>query len=92
MIGFLPNTPPQVAFKVPDVYGVFQFKVNYDRTGYTHLYSTTQVGVISLRETWLRNYPFTRLVGEGGVISLPTANWVTTFYRMQCIVQSVIIT
>ncbi|XP_033642306.1 dolichyl-diphosphooligosaccharide--protein glycosyltransferase 48 kDa subunit-like [Asterias rubens] len=32
-------------FKLPDVYGVFQFKVDYNRIGYTHLYSTTQVSV-----------------------------------------------
>lgn len=28
---------------LPDVYGVFQFKVDYDRVGYTHLKSITQV-------------------------------------------------
>lgn len=33
----------QAQFKIPDVYGVYQFKVDYDRVGYTHLYSTTQV-------------------------------------------------
>ncbi|XP_065061237.1 dolichyl-diphosphooligosaccharide--protein glycosyltransferase 48 kDa subunit-like [Rhopilema esculentum] len=32
-------------FKLPDVYGVFQFKVDYDRIGYTHLRSTTQIPV-----------------------------------------------
>uniref|UniRef100_A0A6G1RNI8 Dolichyl-diphosphooligosaccharide--protein glycosyltransferase 48 kDa subunit n=1 Tax=Hypotaenidia okinawae TaxID=2861861 RepID=A0A6G1RNI8_9GRUI len=31
-----------VRFKLPDVYGVFQFKVDYNRLGYTHLYSSTQ--------------------------------------------------
>jgi len=30
-------------FKIPDVYGVFQLKVDYSRIGYTHLFSTTQV-------------------------------------------------
>ena len=30
-------------FKLPDVYGVFQFKVNYKREGYTFLSSATQV-------------------------------------------------
>jgi len=30
---------------LPDVYGVFQFKVDYDRVGYTHLKSITQVAV-----------------------------------------------
>lgn len=33
----------QAEFCIPDVYGVYQFKVDYDRVGYTHLYSTTQV-------------------------------------------------
>lgn len=32
-------------FKLPDVYGVYQFRVDYNRIGYTHLYSTTQVSV-----------------------------------------------
>lgn len=31
-----------IQFKLPDVYGVFQFKVDYNRLGYTHLYSSTQ--------------------------------------------------
>lgn len=30
-------------FKIPDVYGVFQFKINYHRKGYTFLTSATQV-------------------------------------------------
>jgi len=34
-----------VQFKLPDVYGVFKFKVDYDRVGYTHLFSSTQVSV-----------------------------------------------
>ncbi|UYV71639.1 DDOST [Cordylochernes scorpioides] len=38
-------------FKVPDVYGVYQFKVDYHRPGYTHLYSTTQVSVRPLQHT-----------------------------------------
>ncbi|XP_034118948.1 dolichyl-diphosphooligosaccharide--protein glycosyltransferase 48 kDa subunit [Drosophila sulfurigaster albostrigata] len=38
-------------FKIPDVYGVYQFKVDYDRVGYTHLYSTTQVSVRPLEHT-----------------------------------------
>lgn len=33
----------EAKFEIPDVYGVYQFKVDYDRVGYTHLYSTTQV-------------------------------------------------
>ncbi|CAL8277098.1 unnamed protein product [Arctogadus glacialis] len=40
-----------VEFTLPDVYGVFQFKVDYNRLGYTHLYSTTQVSVRPLQHT-----------------------------------------
>ena len=38
-------------FVLPDVYGVFQFKVEYDRLGYTRLFSTTQVSVRPLQHT-----------------------------------------
>ncbi|NWH81874.1 OST48 glycosyltransferase, partial [Piaya cayana] len=37
-----------VQFKLPDVYGVFQFKVDYNRLGYTHLYSSTQVSAAGM--------------------------------------------
>nr|XP_025867854.1 dolichyl-diphosphooligosaccharide--protein glycosyltransferase 48 kDa subunit [Vulpes vulpes] len=40
-----------VQFKLPDVYGVFQFKVDYNRLGYTHLHSSTQVSVRPLQHT-----------------------------------------
>merc|ERR1712173_269197 len=36
-------------FKVPDTYGVYQFKVNYHRVGYTRIYETTQISVVPLR-------------------------------------------
>ena len=38
-------------FKLPDVYGVFQFKVDYRRLGYTHLFSATQMSVRPLEHT-----------------------------------------
>ncbi|XP_059157616.1 dolichyl-diphosphooligosaccharide--protein glycosyltransferase 48 kDa subunit-like [Physella acuta] len=38
-------------FKLPDVYGVYQFKVDYNRVGYTRLYSATQVSVRPLEHT-----------------------------------------
>lgn len=41
----------EARFNIPDVYGVFQFKVNYDRVGYTHLQSATQVSVRPLMHT-----------------------------------------
>ena len=36
-------------FTIPDVYGVYQFKVDYVRTGLTRLYSTTQYSVRPLK-------------------------------------------
>jgi len=41
----------EAKFKIPDVYGVYQFKVDYNRIGYTHLFSTTQVSVRPLEHT-----------------------------------------
>jgi oligosaccharyltransferase complex subunit beta len=38
-------------FKLPDVYGVYQFRVDYNRIGFTHLFSTTQVSVRPLQHT-----------------------------------------
>ncbi|XP_017774458.1 PREDICTED: dolichyl-diphosphooligosaccharide--protein glycosyltransferase 48 kDa subunit [Nicrophorus vespilloides] len=46
-----PNGVYEAKFKIPDVYGVYQFKVDYDRIGYTRLYSTTQVSVRPLQHT-----------------------------------------
>jgi hypothetical protein len=34
----------EVQFRVPDTYGIFKFVIDYNRMGYTHLYSATQVG------------------------------------------------
>lgn len=41
----------EARFKIPDVYGVYQFKVDYTRMGLTHLYNTTQVSVRPLQHT-----------------------------------------
>jgi oligosaccharyltransferase complex subunit beta len=41
----------EIKFKIPDVYGVYQFKVEYDRVGFTRLFSTTQVSVRPLQHT-----------------------------------------
>jgi len=43
-------------FKVPDVYGVFKFLVDYRRVGYTHLHSMTQVSVRPLEHTQYERY------------------------------------
>jgi oligosaccharyltransferase complex subunit beta len=41
----------EARFTIPDVYGVFQFKVDYNRMGFTHLFSTTQVSVRPLQHS-----------------------------------------
>lgn len=41
----------KTTFKLPDVYGVYQFRVDYNRIGFTHLFSTTQVSSHPLRHT-----------------------------------------
>ena len=38
-------------FKIPDVYGVYKFVVDYNRIGYTHLSSVSQVSVHPLQHT-----------------------------------------
>ncbi|GAB1604552.1 dolichyl-diphosphooligosaccharide--protein glycosyltransferase 48 kDa subunit-like [Argonauta hians] len=38
-------------FKLPDVYGVYQFRIDYNRMGFTHLFSLTQVSVRPLEHT-----------------------------------------
>ncbi|KAI4461169.1 dolichyl-diphosphooligosaccharide--protein glycosyltransferase 48 kda subunit [Holotrichia oblita] len=45
------NGKYEARFKIPDVYGVYQFKVDYNKIGYTHLYSSTQVSVRPLQHT-----------------------------------------
>ncbi|XP_012259967.1 dolichyl-diphosphooligosaccharide--protein glycosyltransferase 48 kDa subunit [Athalia rosae] len=47
----LTNGRYETRFRIPDVYGVYQFKVDYNRIGITHLYSTTQVSVRPLQHT-----------------------------------------
>lgn len=47
----LANGRYEARFRIPDVYGVYQFKVDYNRIGITHLYSTTQVSVRPLQHT-----------------------------------------
>ena len=41
------------AFKLPDVYGVYQFKVDYNRIGFTKLYHSSQVSpVVTMLMCW----------------------------------------
>ncbi|CAF0983834.1 unnamed protein product [Adineta steineri] len=41
----------EAQFRAPDTYGVFKFVIDYNRVGYTHLYSATQVSVHPLLHT-----------------------------------------
>ena len=43
-------------FKVPDTYGVYQFKVNYHRVGYTRVYETTQVIIVGNNEVSFKHF------------------------------------
>jgi len=45
------NGKYSVQFKLPDVYGVFKFLVDYNRIGLTHLYSSVQVSVRPFEHT-----------------------------------------
>lgn len=45
-------------FKVPDVYGVYKFQVDYHKPGLTHLLSSTQVSVRPLRHNQYERYIF----------------------------------
>uniref|UniRef100_A0A8D8URK8 Dolichyl-diphosphooligosaccharide--protein glycosyltransferase 48 kDa subunit n=1 Tax=Cacopsylla melanoneura TaxID=428564 RepID=A0A8D8URK8_9HEMI len=50
----LKSTAPgkyETVFKIPDVYGVYQFKVIYNRIGYTGISNATQVSVRPLEHT-----------------------------------------
>ncbi|CAF3578571.1 unnamed protein product [Adineta steineri] len=38
-------------FRVPDTYGIYKFVIDYNRVGYTNLFSSTQVSVHPLRHT-----------------------------------------
>ena len=74
-----------VLFKLPDVYGVFQFKVDYNRLGYTHLYSATQVSVRPFQHTqyerFIRSaYPY-YLGAFSMMIGVALFSCVFLFYR-----------
>jgi oligosaccharyltransferase complex subunit beta len=45
------NNNLEARFKLPDVYGIFKFNVDYKRVGYTYLYSSTQMSVRPLEHT-----------------------------------------
>ncbi|KAM7284234.1 hypothetical protein ISCGN_001331 [Ixodes scapularis] len=48
--------PDSKITEVPDVYGVYQFKVDYNRVTYTHLYTTTQVSMQPLQHAQYKRF------------------------------------
>ncbi|XP_065842539.1 dolichyl-diphosphooligosaccharide--protein glycosyltransferase 48 kDa subunit-like [Oscarella lobularis] len=57
-------------FTLPDVYGVFQFKVDYKRIGYSNLHSATQVSVRPLTHTQYERFIFSAYPYYVGAFSM----------------------
>ena len=51
----------EAQFCVPDTYGIFKFVVDYNRIGYTHLYSATQVSLLYNSRNNEKNLDFSHL-------------------------------
>lgn len=66
-------------FKIPDVYGVYQFKVNYKRIGYTYLYSATQVSVRPLQHTQYERFISSAYPYYAGAFSMMFGVFVFSF-------------
>ncbi|EGD75293.1 oligosaccharyltransferase OST48 [Salpingoeca rosetta] len=69
----------QVTFTLPDVYGVFQFRVDYNRLGYTHIYNTQQVSVRPLRHTQYERFISTAYPYYANAFSMMAALFLFSF-------------
>lgn len=67
-------------FKIPDVYGVYQFKVDYDRIGFTRLYSTTQVSVRPLEHTQYERFIYSAYPYYVSVFSMMAGMFIFSFF------------
>lgn len=65
-------------FKVPDVYGVFQFKVEYQRLGYTSLSLSKQIPVRPFRHNEYERFITTAFPYYGGSFSMMAGFFVFT--------------
>ena len=54
----LTQTQHHITFSLPDVYGVFQFIINYSRIGFNSIYSSTQVSVRPFQHTEYERFIF----------------------------------
>ncbi|KAK9136395.1 hypothetical protein Syun_015725 [Stephania yunnanensis] len=66
------------SFKVPDVYGVFQFKVEYHRLGYTGLSLSKQIPVRPFRHNEYERFITTAFPYYGGSFSMMAGFFVFT--------------
>ncbi|RDY08938.1 Dolichyl-diphosphooligosaccharide--protein glycosyltransferase 48 kDa subunit, partial [Mucuna pruriens] len=75
------------SFKVPDVYGVFQFKVEYNKLGYTSLSLSKQIPVRPFRHNEYERfipaaYPYYGAAFSMVRISLAHSHWVELIYKL----------
>lgn len=75
--------PYEAKFKIPDVYGVFQFKVDYDRVGYTRLYNNTQVSVRPLQHTQYERFINTAFPYYAGAFSMMLGVWMFSIFFLE---------
>jgi oligosaccharyltransferase complex subunit beta len=68
-----------VTFKAPDVYGVFQFQIDYKRVGYTYIESSTQVTVRPLKHTQYERFLVAAYPYYGGAFSMLFGLFVFSF-------------
>jgi len=66
-------------FKIPDVYGVYQFKVDYHRLGFTRLFSATQVSVRPLLHTQYERFIVSAYPYYGSAFSMMVSCLVFSF-------------
>lgn len=66
-------------FRIPDVYGVYQFKVDYDRVGYTRLSSNTQVSVRPLQHTQYERFIYSAYPYYASAFSMMFGVFIFTF-------------
>lgn len=73
----------EAKFKIPDVYGVYQFKVDYDRVGYTRIYNTTQVSVRPLEHTQYERFINAAFPYYAGAFSMMLGVWIFAIFFIE---------
>lgn len=70
------------SFKVPDVYGVFQFKVEYNRLGYTSLSLSKQIPVRPFKHDEYERFITTAYPYYGGCFSMMAGFLIFTLFHL----------